>query len=114
MGAKEITEYLAYLKREKHSDAKRYEYVLSEDNGLPWHPSNVTMRWKSFLKDHDLRAIRFHDLRHTNLSLLMSQMSAIDVAKIGGHAKVSTTTNIYGHSFTDTVERGKKVIDKLL
>ena len=41
-------------------------------------------------------------------------MSAIDVAKIGGHAKVSTTTNTYGHRFTDTVERGKSVINSLL
>ena len=68
----------------------------------------------SFLEHHHLRMIRFHDLRHTNLSLLMTQMSAVDVAKIGGHAKVSTTTNIYGHSFTDIVERGKDIINHLL
>ncbi len=93
---------------------KSFEYVLCEDNGEPWHPSNVTMRWRSFLEHHHLRMIRFHDLRHTNLSLLMTQMSAVDVAKIGGHAKVSTTTNIYGHSFTDIVERGKDIINHLL
>ncbi|MDY4839974.1 MAG: tyrosine-type recombinase/integrase [Lachnospiraceae bacterium] len=100
--------------QKRHKIKSPYEYVLSEDNGLPWHPSNVTMRWKNFLEKNKLRVIRFHDLRHTNLSLLMSKMSAIDVAKLGGHAKVSTTTNIYGHSFTDTVERGKEVINKLL
>lgn len=111
-----LLEVKAYQEQQRlrYDKAKPYEYVLSEDNGVPWHPSNVTMRWKSFLERHKLRVIRFHDLRHTNLSLLMTQMSAIDVAKIGGHAKVSTTTNIYGHSFTDTVERGKKVINKLL
>lgn len=75
--------------------------------GLRWENVNLS-------KKYYLPLIRFHDLRHTNLSLLMSQMSAIDVAKIGGYAKVSTTTNIYGHRFTDTVERGKSVINSLL
>lgn len=90
------------------------DYVLSGKDGTPLHPSKISMQWHTFLQKNNLPLIRFHDLRHTNLSLLMSQMSAVDVAKIGGHAKVSTTTNIYGHSFTDTVERGRSVINHLL
>ncbi len=89
-------------------------FVLCEEDGSPWHPNNVTKRWARFVKANDFRYIRYHDLRHTNLSLLMTKMSAVDVAKLGGHKKVSTTTNIYGHSFNNVVEQGRKTINELL
>ena len=41
-------------------------------------------------------------------------MSAVDVAKIGGHKQVSTTTNIYGHSFDDSVERGVETMNDIM
>lgn len=53
-------------------------------------------------------------MRHTNLSMLMTKMSAVDVAKIGGHKQVSTTTDIYGHSFDDSVERGAEAMNDIM
>lgn len=96
------------------SDNNRMEFVLCEADGSPWHPNNVTKRWSRFVKSKGFRYIRYHDLRHTNLSLLMTKMSAVDVAKLGGHKKVSTTTNIYGHSFNNAVENGVKTMNELL
>lgn len=90
------------------------DFVLREKDGTPWHPNNVTKRWARFVKLNGFRYIRYHDLRHTNLSLLMTKMSAVDVAKLGGHTKVSTTTNIYGHSFNNAVETGVKTMNELL
>lgn len=90
------------------------DFVLCEKDGTPWHPNNVTKRWSRFIKSKGFRYIRYHDLRHTNLSLLMTKMSAVDVAKLGGHKKVSTTTNIYGHSFNNAVENGVKTMNELL
>ena len=37
-----------------------------------------------FLKKRGFKRIRYHDLHHTNLGMLMTKMSAIDVAKLGG------------------------------
>lgn len=93
---------------------KKPDFVLREKDGTPWHPNNVTKRWSRFITKNGFRYIRYHDLRHTNLSLLMTKMSAVDVAKLGGHKKVSTTTNIYGHSFNNAVEVGVKTINELL
>ncbi len=90
------------------------DYVVSEPDGMPWHPNNVTKRWSRFVKEGGFRYIRFHDLRHTNLSLLMRKMSAVDVAKLGGHKRVSTTTNIYGHSFNDALKKGIDAMNELL
>ncbi len=72
-------------------------FVFCHDNGKPWNPNSL-----------------YHDLRHTNLSMLMTKMSAVDVAKIGGHKQVSTTTDIYGHSFDDSVERGAEAMNDIM
>lgn len=46
--------------------------------------------------------------------MLMTKMSAVDVAKLGGHKQVSTTTDIYGHSFDDSVERGVVTMNQIM
>lgn len=81
-------------------------YVFCHDDGKPWHPNSVTREFHDFLEKNHFKIIRFHDLRHTNLSILMQHMSAIDVAAWGGHQQVSTTTDIYGHSFGHVVQNG--------
>jgi len=42
---------------------------------------------------------RFHELRHTNVSLLFANTVDIrTIADIAGHAPISTTLNIYAHA----------------
>jgi integrase len=42
--------------------------------------------------------IQFHNLRHTSASLMLNRnIPAIVVSKRLGHAKPSTTLDIYGH-----------------
>lgn len=90
------------------------DFVFCHDNGKPWNPNSLSNQYKDFLEKHGFKHIRYHDLRHTNLSMLMTKMSAVDVAKIGGHKQVSTTTDIYGHSFDDSVERGAETMDAIM
>ena len=46
--------------------------------------------------------IRFHDLRHSCASLLVSRGFQLkDVQEWLGHADISTTANIYAHLFND-------------
>lgn len=89
-------------------------FVFCHDNGRPWNPNSLSNQYKEFLKKNGFKHIRYHDLRHTNLSMLMTKMSAVDVAKIGGHKQVSTTTDIYGHSFDDSVERGTETMNDIM
>jgi integrase len=56
-------------------------------------------------------SVRFHYLRHTNASLLMAE--GVDIQTIRnrlGHAKASTTSDMYGHVLDD---RDGKASDKL-
>lgn len=89
-------------------------YVFCHPDGKPWHPNSLSVAYKAFLEKNGFKVIRYHDLRHTNLSMLMTKMSAVDVAKIGGHKQVSTTTDIYGHSFDDSVERGMETMNTIM
>lgn len=89
-------------------------FVFCHDNGKPWNPNSLSNQYKDFLRKNEFKHIRYHDLRHTNLSMLMTKMSAVDVAKIGGHKQVSTTTDIYGHSFDDSVERGAEAMNDIM
>lgn len=99
------------LQGEYHADR---EFVFCHDNGNPWNPNSLSNEYKVFLEKNGFKHIRYHDLRHTNLSMLMTKMSAVDVAKIGGHKQVSTTTDIYGHSFDDSVERGMVTMNEIM
>lgn len=90
------------------------DFVFCHDDGRPWHPNALSNQYKDYLEKNGFRHIRFHDLRHTNLSMLMTKMSAVDVAKIGGHKQVSTTTDVYGHSFSGVTGRGVDTMNEIM
>ena len=51
-------------------------------------------------------ALRFHDLRHSYATWLISEGVPVnDVAKVMGHEQTSTTLDRYGHSTTDRDRR---------
>ena len=50
------------------------------------------------LRKHELRDIRFHDLRHTCASLLLKNgVPMKDIQEWLGHSDYNTTANIYAH-----------------
>lgn len=62
-----------------------------------------------------VKKIRFHDLRHTAASLLLNNgVPVIVVSKMLGHAKTSTTLNIYGHLMPTMQEQAAQVMDEIV
>jgi integrase len=56
----------------------------------------------------------FHSLRHTHGSILLAKgVSIAAVSKRLGHANISTTLNVYGHSFSKDEQRAAEVIDEV-
>ena len=71
---------------------------------------NVIKKIK-FLKDNDLKHIRFHDLRHTHVTLLINSKVPIRViSERVGHSNINTTLNIYSHVLK---EMDKEASDKI-
>ena len=92
-----------YRKKFKSSYNKKWlDYVMVDELGDLITPDYITGAFKSFLAKHELREIRFHDLRHTCASLLLNKgkhegITLKDIQVWLGHSDFSTTANTYSH-----------------
>ena len=73
------------------------DYLFRQPNGKPMNPCTFTYRFKLILKANNLPLdLNVHSLRHTNASLLIAaHVPVTTVSGRLGHAKTSTTTDIY-------------------
>lgn len=91
------------------------DYILTAENGSPMHPDSPTDWLAKFSKRHGLPPIHPHMFRHTQASLLISEgVDILTVSKRLGHAKVSTTLDIYSHVLAKSDEKACSAIDSLL
>ena len=76
--------------------SKEYtDYVCVDALGKLYDPDFVTGHFGQLLKKHNLKKIRFHDLRHSCASVLLAQ--GVPMKQIQdwlGHSDMSTTVNI--------------------
>lgn len=87
------------------------DYVFTRDDGGVMNPDNVTQWLGNFARKYDLPPIHPHKFRHTMASLLIyNGTDALTVSKRLGHAKVSTTTDIYSHVIKQADERAAESI----
>lgn len=70
--------------------------------------------WDSWLKKHNIRDIKFHDIRHTHPTILL--YLGVDMKTISerlGHADIQTTFNIYANVLKELDVKASQKIDKL-
>ncbi|MFD2115433.1 site-specific integrase [Paenibacillus yanchengensis] len=90
-------------------------FVFTAIEGKPMSPYSVNSFWTTFTKKHNLRYIRFHDLRHTSATLLLnSGVHAKVISDRLGHADITTTLNIYAHTLKTADEAAANKFDDLL
>ena len=73
-------------------------YIFVDEMGNLIKPGYITDGFARLLRDNHLRRIRFHDLRHSCASLLLT--GGVPMKQIQewlGHSDFSTTANIYAH-----------------
>ena len=74
------------------------DYVCVNEIGDLINPHCVTRDFPKLLEKHNLKHIRFHDLRHSCASLLLDNGVAMkQIQEWLGHSDFSTTANIYAH-----------------
>lgn len=77
-------------------------FVFCHPNGEAYHQERPYQWFRRFLKRHNLRNIRFHDLRHTSATMMISQgIHAKIISSRLGHGDIGTTMNIYGHALQE-------------
>lgn len=75
---------------------------------------NMTAWYRKWVKRNNLPYIRFHDLRHTHASLLLSQ--GVDIKTISerlGHSNIGTTMNIYTHVMRELDTKASEAIEAI-
>ncbi len=73
------------------------DYICCSSYGRPRSATYASKQYKALLRDNGLPDIRFHDLRHTYASMLLSEeLSVKAVSNTLGHAKSIVTVDVYG------------------
>ena len=90
------------------------DYVCKRADGSLFTPNYISGRFKTILEANNLPHIRFHDLRHSSASLLISKgYSLKQVGEWLGHADIAST-NIYAHLlFESKLDMGSSISNVL-
>lgn len=92
-----------------------HDLVFANERGRPLDGNNFRERaFARLLERAGLPRIRFHDLRHTAATLLMSQGVPIKVAsEMLGHADIATTLRTYSHVLPGMQEQAAEAMDRV-
>ena len=90
---------------------KDQDLVFSNRYGGYFDRMRLHSLFKRVLKDAGLPHMRFHDLRHSAATILLSMgVPAKVVQEVLGHSKINTTLDIYGHVLS---EMQRDAMDKM-
>lgn len=82
--------------------------------GSPVDPSHQTAVFKQALKEAGLPVIRFHDLRHTAATLLLSRgVHPKVVSEMLGHTTITLTLDTYSHLVPTMHQQAPREMDAL-
>ena len=82
----------------KNYDNRYLDYVCVDNLGRLILPNRLTKNFIKILRRNNLRKIRFHDLRHSCASIMLSnEVPMKQIQEWLGHADFGTTANIYSH-----------------
>lgn len=118
---KELKEYVKEVRKLKMSLGDQWkgtsdmDLVFCNNEGLP-HDSSVWNKvFKKILKRNEMRVIRFHDLRHTHASLLLSMGEKMKVIQERlGHSSITITMDTYSHLTKEDEDSAANLLSALL
>jgi len=91
------------------------DLVTCYDDGSPINPVALGHSFARTLKRNKLPHIRFHDLRHTNATLMLKQNVPAKVASERlGHSTIEITLDLYSHVLKEMQEEAASKIEELL
>ena len=77
------------------------DFVCVDPIGNLIHPEYISNNFPKFLKKHGFLKIRFHDLRHTNATILLEEGATLkELQEWLGHKYFATTSDTYAHVLT--------------
>lgn len=100
-----LTQYLRQIQKQQDENRQTFGnqydksgYVCCWEDGRVIQPDYLTKGFYKVAEQHGLERIRFHDLRHSAASMLISEgFSLKEVSEYLGHSDIGITANTYGH-----------------
>lgn len=90
-------------------------YICVDPLGEIIDPNYITNRHADLLKKAGLPHVRFHDLRHSCVGLMMANEVPMErIRDWVGHSDIRTTVNTYGHLEYQSKKKTAKIIEKSL
>ncbi|MDM5154857.1 site-specific integrase [Bacillus sp. DX1.1] len=88
-----------FEEKEQHgSEYNDYDLVCPTSNGNPCNFRSLTQLWKKLIKKSEVPNIRFHNLRHTDATLMLKQgIHPKIVSERLEHKRVGITLDTYSH-----------------
>jgi integrase len=105
----------AHRSRCGEADAESFVFCTDDNGRRPWHPNWVTKEFIRYRRTADIAAFRLHDLRHFMATAMLAR--GVPVATVSerlGHARASTTLNVYAHSIPGADRDAADVVAGLL
>lgn len=114
-------------KMKVHLDSQQKEKILAGNRwvendlifpstiGRPLDHRNLYREFKIFLKSAGVPEIRFHDLRHTAVTLVLQEgVHPKVVQERLGHSDITLTLNTYSHVLPSMQEEAAEKVDNIL
>jgi integrase len=114
---KQLLEYKEWQKELAKSLGDRWVNtgrVFTAEFGDKIHPCNVLSWLKKICKVNNLPPVTLHSLRHTNITLqIMAGVPLVIVSGRAGHARTSTTTDVYSHFLKSSDKEAAQKLNNL-
>ncbi|MBT2736190.1 site-specific integrase [Bacillus sp. ISL-7] len=92
-----------------------HDLVICTKHGRPVQSSNLIRGFKKDVKKVGLPVIRFHDLRHTHATMLISQnINPKIISERLGHARIGITLDIYSHVLPSMQQEVAAKLDEII
>lgn len=114
---KELKMAHAQYSRNKLAMGARFKdsgLVFSQEDGGAYRQESLTRMWRRFLEKHQLKDIRFHDLRHSCATALLE--AGVDPKTVQNrldHSDITMTMNIYAHCTQNMDRNAAQKLDDL-
>lgn len=90
-------------------------FVVAQIDGKPIQPRSLTHEWMRLIQKTTLPRIRFHDLRHTHASQLLSAGVHPKIASERlGHSNIGITLDLYSHVMPGMQADAAEQVDAVL
>ena len=104
----------AIWKSKVGADFNQYNLVCCREDGSPMTTNALQHQYRDILAANVLPPIRFHDLRHTNATLMLrNSVPAKIVSSMLGHSSIGITLDTYSHVITEMQEGATSVMNSL-